>query len=158
MHATDQIPGGVEPLEEGLKIGSRPDQGCRERRAQLVPQREQDVRVQVLRPRHHRGGQHEGGDFPVGRRRHRGQDRGRRSLRGRARGEQAQRPHVSRREVAPPDEGGGQGLADLARPQLQEAVPGAPGEGVGEPLRDPVVQDGSVLGRLEQNVPSWRQT
>ena len=158
MHATNQIPGGVQSLEEGLKISSRPRQRRRKCCAQFIPQREQDIRVQILRPRHHRGGQHESGDFSIGWRRHRGQDQQRRGLRGCSWGEQAQCPHISSRKVAPPDEGWRQGLTNLARPQLQKAVPSASGKGIGKPLRYPIIQDGNVLDGFKQKVPLWRQT
>jgi hypothetical protein len=36
-------------------------------------------------------------------------------------------------------------------------VPSTPGKGIDKPLRNYVVQDGSVLGCLKQNVPLWRQ-
>ena len=78
--------------------------------------------------------------------------------RGRARGEQAQRPHVSRREVAPPDEGGGQGLADLARPQLQKAVPGAPGERLLQTRHGLFMHRRRVFSPFGQKMPVRRQT
>ena len=57
---------------------------------------------------------------------------------------QADRPHVAYREIAPPDEGGGQGLADFTGPQPQQAIPGTPPKGIGQPCRYLLVQDGRL--------------
>ena len=70
MHATDQIPGRVQRFEEGLKIGSRPQPGM-PRTPHSAPSHSasRTSACQILRPRHHRRGQHESGEFSVGRRR-----------------------------------------------------------------------------------------
>ena len=51
MHPPDQVPGGVQVLEKGLKIGTGPGQRSRERSAHLIPQRQQGIGIQILRPR-----------------------------------------------------------------------------------------------------------
>ena len=66
---------------------------------------------------------------------------------------QAQRPDIARRKVAPPEEDGRQGLADLTRPELHEAMTGTPAKSLGKPLRDRIVQDGRILSGIEQEVP-----
>ena len=57
---------------------------------------------------------------------------------------QADRPYVAYREIAPPDEGGGQGLADFTGPQPQKAISSTPPEGIGQPCRYLLVQDGRL--------------
>jgi hypothetical protein len=71
---------------------------------------------------------------------------------------QAQRPDIARRKVAPPDEDGRQGMADLTRPELHEAMTGTPAKSLGKPLRDRIVQDGRILSGIEQEVPVRRET
>jgi hypothetical protein len=63
---------------------------------------------------------------------------------------QAQRPDIARREVAPPDEDGRQGMADLTCPELHESMTGTPAESFGKPLRDRIVQNGCILSGIEQ--------
>jgi hypothetical protein len=48
-------------------------------------------------------------------------------------------------------------VADLTRAKLQEAMPGAPGKGLGKASRDRVVEVWNVSRRLEQKVALWRQ-
>ena len=76
MHPPDQVPGGIQVLEKGLKIGTGPGQRSRERSAHLIPQRQQGIGLQILRPRHHRRRQDKGGEFRFAGGRHPGQERG----------------------------------------------------------------------------------
>src|SRR3954466_1104232 len=52
---------------------------------------------------------------------------------------------------------GGKAWPTSPAPSCRRPCPVPRGKGSGEPLRDPVVQDGSVVGRLEQDVPLRRQ-
>ena len=135
VDTADQIPGRVQRLEESLQISS----GCCECRgkcgAKLGPQPTQDFGGQVFRPRHYRGRQDECGEFGLGRRGNGGQDRGGRPLSGPTRPVKTDRLHIAYGEIAPPVEGGRQGLADLARSELQQPIPGATAKGLGQPCR-----------------------
>ena len=130
VDTADQIPGRVQRLEESLQISS----GCGEcrgkRGAEIGPQPTQDIGGQVFRPRHHRGRQDECGEFGLGRRGNGGQDCGGRPLSGPTRPVKTDRLHIAYGEIAPPDEGGRQGLADLARSKLQQPIPGATAKGL----------------------------
>jgi hypothetical protein len=72
MHPPDQVPGGVQSLEEALEIGSGLGQRSRERSAHFIPQRQQGIGIQILRSRHHRGCQYKGGEFRLAGGRHPG--------------------------------------------------------------------------------------
>ena len=136
MHPPDQIPGGVQVLEKGLKIGSRPASDA----ANAAPSSSHSAsRISASRysapgiigavsTRVAISASLGGGTL--------GRTRRRSDLRGCAWGVQAQRPDIARRKVAPPDEDGRQGLADLTRPELHEAVPSTPAKSLGKPLRD----------------------
>ena len=90
---------------------------------EIGPQRGQHFRRQILRARHRRG---------VG-------DQGIESLvvgcgDGAALGRGAQRGHIARGKIAPPGPRGRQNAADFSGPKMQQAMPGAKGEGIAETL------------------------
>ena len=132
---------------------------CRGKRgAEIGPQPTQDIGGQVFRPRHHRGRQDERGEFGLGRRGNGGQDCGGRRLSGPTRPVKTDRLHIAYSEIAPPVEGGRQGLADLARSKLQQPIPGATAKGLGQPCRHFVIQGGRVVRLLQQEVPTRGET
>ena len=69
MHPSDQIPGRVQPLEEGLQVQPRPGQRAGEGGAQFPPQRRQHLGGQIFRPGHHRSGENQAGKLCGSRRR-----------------------------------------------------------------------------------------
>ena len=89
---------------------------------------EQDRFGQIFRARHHRRGQHQGGEFTGIEGRHRGQ--GGVVLAPGAL--QAQRADVAGREGTPPDEHRRQGLPDLAGAQPHQPVAAALGKRLGQ--------------------------
>ena len=63
VHAADQVPGRIQPLEKALQVGLCRGKRRGQRRGDLLPQRAQHVRRQVFRARHHRRRQHQGRKF-----------------------------------------------------------------------------------------------
>ena len=46
-------------------------------------------------------------------------------------------------------------MADFTGPQPQQAIPGTPPKGIGQPCRYLLVQDGRLVVALEQEVSVW---
>ena len=130
VHAADQVPRGIQPGEVVLQAGLGGFEPGGERLRRLLPQRQQHVRGHILGPRHHRRAQQQRGKLGLVRLRN---DRQGRCGGGvRACGMQAHRGDVARGVLAPPDEGGGQGLPGLARGEPHQAVAGIECERLGQ--------------------------
>ena len=127
VHAADQVPGGVQALEEALEVGLRRGKRHGQGGGGLLPEGSEDLGRQVFGAGHHRRGQHQRGKLGLGG----GRDLGERAVRGGWL--EAERCDVGGREGAPPRQQRWQRVAGLAGAKLQQSVAAAARERDGEP-------------------------
>ena len=65
---------------------------------------------------------------------------------------QANRTHISRRDITPPGEGRWQGLPDLTRSKSQQPMPAATLKGIGQPPRQLAINDRRLVSVREEEM------
>ena len=157
VHAPDQVPRRIEPLQKALQIRLRRSKRLCQRRRGVPPQPAQHIRREIFGPRHHGRRQHKRREFGLVRRRYGRKAGGRRGAGVRAGRLQTQRCDVTRGKSAPPQEDRRQGLTHLDGAKLQQPEAAAARECVAYAPANALVDLRGVCGRFEGKVAVRRK-